>query len=205
MGIIPARGGSKRVPFKNLTIFKHPNGRMNSLLGWAIEHAESSRYIDYTVVSSDAYTITESDQIGLLKRPDFLAEDRVSTEAVVTHVLYTVGVDAYDYLVVLQPTSPLRTRDDIDDCIKIAVRKRDPSGHTGCVSYGPDGKRNGAVYVAEVKHFLQYLSFDAANHYEMPMERSLDIDYVWQFPDIAGTGVFSQQQDGVLRRIMETK
>ena len=174
LGLIPARGGSRRVPFKNITLF-----RGQPLIGWAMEHAEGSKYLDAWVVSTEDTAISIHAKDHLLKRPAFLAEDKVPTEAVLVHALYTLP--GYDYAVVLQPTSPLRTVEDIDRCIEIAVEKHGYGGATGCVSYNPMGKRNGAVYVAHVEHFLQMLSFDAAHHYEMPMERSLDIDYVWDF------------------------
>ena len=115
----------------------------------------------------------------VLWRPEFLAEDKVPTEAALLHALYSLP--GYDYACVLQPTSPLRSVEDIDRCIEIAVQQDGATGLTGCVSYNEYGKRNGAVYICNVKHFMQFLSFDAAHHYEMPNERSLDIDYPWDF------------------------
>ena len=176
LGLIPARGGSKRVPFKNITLF-----RGNSLVGWAIEHAHKSVYIDQIIVSTEDDNIASIAGNLTLRRPAFLAEDKVPTEAVLVHALYeNVG---YDFAVLLQPTSPLRTADDIDRCIEIAVRQHGVGGVTGCVSYNEYGRRNGAVFVCHVEHFLQHLSFDAAHHYEMPNERSLDINYPWDFQE----------------------
>lgn len=174
LGIIPARGGSKRVPFKNITMF-----RGKPLIQWALEQAGASKYLDAYIVSTEDDAIARHANGKVLPRPAFLAEDKVPTEAAVLHALY--AMPGYDFAVVLQPTSPLRSVEDIDRCIEIAVQKHGASGLTGCVSYSPYGKRNGAVYVCHVEHFKQYLSFDAAHHYEMPMERSLDIDYVWDF------------------------
>ena len=174
LGVIPARGGSKRVPFKNITMF-----RGKALVDLAMEHAAESKYIDRFVVS------TEDDQIALhakdklLRRPAFLAEDRVPTEAVMVHALY--AIPGHDFAVLLQPTSPLRTVEDIDRCIEIAVDHHGAQHITGCVSYNEFGKRNGAVFVCHVEHFLQFMSFDAAHHYEMPNERSLDINYAHDF------------------------
>ena len=181
LAIIPARAGSKRVPLKNLTLYK-VGAEVNTLLGWAIQHAKSSKYVDHTVISSDLpqqaldgpYAEPE-----WLPRPKFLAGDRTPTEAVLVNVLYSCH--GYDYAVLLQPTSPLRLPEDIDRCIEIAVTQDGVNGLTGCVSYNPSGKRNGAVYVVNVTHFLEFLSMDAAHHYEMPNGRSLDIDYHWEF------------------------
>lgn len=174
LGVIPARGGSKRVPFKNITLF-----RGKPLIQWAIEHAEGSKYLDAYVVSTEDAAIAIHAGKHFLERPAFLSEDKVPTEAVLVHALY--AMPAYDYAVVLQPTSPLRTPEDIDRCIEIAITKHGENGYTGCVSYVNGSFRNGAVYVCNVEHFLQMLSFDAAHHYEMPAERSLDIDHLWQF------------------------
>lgn len=174
IGIIPARGGSKRVPFKNITLF-----RGKALITWAMEQAKASKYIDRFVVSTEDDAIALHAGEHLLRRPAFLAEDRVPTEAVVVHALYSLV--GYDFAVVLQPTSPLREVEDIDRCIEIAIRNHNKEHLTGCVSYNEYGKRNGAVFVVHIEHFLQYLSFDAAHHYVMPNERSLDIDYLWDF------------------------
>lgn len=173
LGIIPARAGSKRVPFKNITMF-----RGKPLIQWAIEHAQACKYLDDWIVSTEDKAIALWAKDHWLPRPAYLAEDRVPTEAVVLHALYTRP--GFDYAVVLQPTSPLRLVEDIENCIEVAVRKNGEEGRTGCVSY-MGYKRNGAVYVCNVEHFLQYLSFDAAHHYDMPLDRSLDIDHDWQF------------------------
>jgi len=172
--VIPARGGSKRVPMKNVTLF-----RLKPLVQWAIEHAEASKYIDKTIVSTEDENIARIAGAYAFHRPAYLAEDRVPTEAVMVHALY--AMPGYDYAVLLQPTSPLRLPEDIDRCIEIAVGQHNAKHLTGCVSYNEWGKRNGAVFVCNVEHFLQFLSFDAAHHYEMPNDRSLDINYAWDF------------------------
>jgi CMP-N-acetylneuraminic acid synthetase len=162
------------VPFKNITAF-----RGKPLIQWTLEQASASKYLDEYVVSTEDKAIALHAGERWLERPTYLAQDKVPTEAVVVHALYTL--DGYDFCAVLQPTSPLRSVEDIDRCIEIAVQQDGESGLTGCVSYNEFGKRNGAVYVCHVEHFLQFLSFDAAHHYEMPNERSLDIDYAWDF------------------------
>ena len=146
---------------------------------WTLEHAAASKYLDAYLVSTEDDAIAAHANGKVLPRPAFLAEDKVPTEAVLVHALY--ALPGYDYAVLLQPTSPLRSVEDIDRCIEIAVQQDGASGLTGCVSYNEYGKRNGAVYVCNVQHFMQFLSFDAAHHYEMPNERSLDIDHSWQF------------------------
>lgn len=174
LGVIPARGGSKRVPHKNLKLYKG-----KSLVQWAMTHALLSKYLDDFVVSTDDAEISKQAGKCALQRPDFLATDRASSEAVLVHALYQMA--DYDYAVLLQPTSPNRLPLDIDRCIEIAETQNGKNGLHGCVSYNEWGKRNGAVYVVNVQHFLATLSLDAAQHYEMPNERSLDIDYLWDF------------------------
>lgn len=157
---------------------------MDSLLGWAVKHAKACKYIDHTVVSSDLpqqFHGGPNSDPEWLPRPAYLAGDRTPMEAVINHVLYACG--GYDYGVLLQPTSPLRTVQDIERCIEIAVTQNGVGGLTGCISYSPYGKRNGAVYVFNVLHFMEFLSLDAAHHYEMSMKSSLDIDHSWQFTE----------------------
>lgn len=173
--MIPARGGSKRVAHKNLRVF-----RGKSLLDWAMAHADGSKHIDHWVVSTEDKEIARLAGRRAIARPAYLAGDKTPTEGVLVHALYTLP--GYDFAVLLQPTSPMRTVEDIDRCIEIAIDSHEKYGITGCVSYNPWGKRNGAVYVCQVEHFLQFLSLDASHHYEMDVARSLDIDYDWDFP-----------------------
>lgn len=119
LAIIPARGGSKGILKKNLI-----NVAGKPLIAWTIEAALNSKYIESIVVSSDSEEILKFsstyENIINIERPVSLAEDSSPTEPVISHVLETLeDVDAYDYLILLQPTSPLRTRKDIDDAISL--------------------------------------------------------------------------------------
>lgn len=114
IAIIPARGGSKGVKHKNLRHYKN-----HSLLAHTILTAKASRYIDSIIVSSeDDEIIAEAKKFGAnvpFPRPKELAED---TSPMIDCVLYTLDkITKYDYVILLQPTSPLRTTDDIDECI----------------------------------------------------------------------------------------
>ncbi|WP_299060616.1 acylneuraminate cytidylyltransferase family protein [uncultured Polaribacter sp.] len=112
IAIIPARGGSKGIPRKNIVNFKGL-----PLIQWSIDAALKSKYITNVVVSSDDDEILElankSKDVVKIKRPIELAQDNSKTEPVLIHVLNTIKND-YDYLILLQPTSPLRTSEDID-------------------------------------------------------------------------------------------
>jgi CMP-N,N'-diacetyllegionaminic acid synthase len=119
LAIVPARGGSKGVPRKNIRVVAG-----EPLIGWTIRPALASRYIDRIIVSSEDDEICAiAARYGSdlpLKRPAEFATDDASSLDVVLHAL-----DAspnYDIGVLLQPTSPLRRTDDIDDCISLMVK-----------------------------------------------------------------------------------
>ncbi len=116
LGLIPARGGSKGLPRKNiLTVDGKP------LIAWTIEQGQQSAYIDRLILSSEDPEIVEiARQWGCetpFVRPQELASDEASGVDVVLHAMRKVSED-YDYLVLLQPTSPLRMAVDIDNCIR---------------------------------------------------------------------------------------
>ena len=124
LALIPARGGSRRLPNKNL---KKLAGR--SLLEWAIKGAQGSEYIDQIIVSTDNVKIAgEAALLGLsvpFMRPDNLANDYSETIDVVRHAITTLEAkgEIFEYVVLLQPTSPLRTGDHIDEAIDLMKSK----------------------------------------------------------------------------------
>jgi CMP-N-acetylneuraminic acid synthetase len=108
--VIPARGGSRRIPRKNIRDF---HGK--PIIAYSIELAKDSGLFDRVVVS------TEDDEIGavalaygaeVLERPSELAEDEIGTQAVVGAALEELGVDEYSQACALYATSPLLTMDD---------------------------------------------------------------------------------------------
>ena len=96
-----------------------------------------------------------------------LATDDASNEDVLRHVLEHHPAE---WVVLLQPTSPLRTAEDIDSAIVAAQI----SG--ACVTYRPNQSKNGAVYVASKEWLLLHDFTSEHTKYVMPLERSLDID-----------------------------
>src|SRR5712691_1233000 len=109
LGIIPARGGSKGIPRKNLRpLLGKP------LLAWSVEAAKESRRLDAFAVSTEDREIARvARQYGadVIERPPELASDEASTLAVLQHAL---KVRPADVLVLLQPTSPIRDRELVD-------------------------------------------------------------------------------------------
>lgn len=129
LGLIPARGGSKGILRKNL---RQLGGK--PLLAWSIEAAQNSRYLDRVVLSSeDAEIIETARQFDCdvpFVRPDELASDNAPGIAPVLHALEMLQAENYDYLVLLQPTSPLRQARDIDAAIELCIENNAPA----CVS-----------------------------------------------------------------------
>jgi CMP-N,N'-diacetyllegionaminic acid synthase len=139
LAIIPARGGSKGLPGKNV---KKLNGK--PLIAYSIEAALESNAIDRVIVSTDSAEIAE---IALkygagipFMRPGYLAED---SSLAVDNYIYTIdryekecGVKV-DAFCVLQPTSPLRISNDIDDAVNIFNDKKADSVISYCEEHHP--------------------------------------------------------------------
>ena len=122
LAIIPARGGSKRLPRKNvLPLAGKP------LIGWSIDAAKNSKYIDQIFVSTDDKEIADVSSLFGVDvpelRPDHLASDTATTESVLTYTLEKFGRDV-DIIVLLQPTSPLRTAQHIDEALDLFIEKQ---------------------------------------------------------------------------------
>ena len=115
LAIIPARGGSKRLPRKNLLDL---SGK--PLIAWSIEAGLKSKYIDKLVVSSDdnkILDIADTYNIQAIKRPKKLSNDTATTFDAIKHTIDKL--ESYDYIVLLQPTSPLRNCKHIDESIGV--------------------------------------------------------------------------------------
>ena len=127
LAVIPARGGSKGVRGKNVrTVHGRP------LIAWTIAAARRSRFIDRVIVSTNDDAISaaalEAGAEVPFRRPEHLATDTSSSIDVVVDALERTP--GFDYLVLLQPTSPLRTTADIDAAIERCQRADVPA----CVS-----------------------------------------------------------------------
>lgn len=120
MAIIPARAGSKRLPHKNI---KELAGK--PLIQWTIEAAQACKLVDTIVVSTDDPKVIEiSEELGVsipFVRPSFLAKDSSSSIDVILHAInyFEQQGKKYDFLLLLQPTSPLRTSRHILEAISL--------------------------------------------------------------------------------------
>lgn len=206
LAIIPARGGSKGIPRKNI---RDLAGK--PLIAWTIEEAKKSKYIDRTIISSDDDEIMEfAKKWGgdvPFKRPAELARDESPGIDAILHAIEQFP--QYAYIMMLQATSPFRKVEDIDGCLEHFIK----SNSQACVSvveaeqnpywmYFLDEENkmmpiletkenlyqrqklpkvyllNGAVYVATREFVLENKTFVTKETvgYEMVREHSIDID-----------------------------
>ena len=119
LAIIPARGGSKGIPKKNIIDFCG-----QPMIAYSINAARQSKYADKILISSDSEEILSiSERYGaqIIKRPEELAQDRSKMDDAIKHVLATLEQNEQfrpDFIVLLQPTSPLRTAETIDKAVE---------------------------------------------------------------------------------------
>jgi CMP-N,N'-diacetyllegionaminic acid synthase len=206
LAVIPARGGSKGLPRKNILRVKNI-----PLIAWTIIAAHKSKVVDRLVVSSDDDDIIDAavkwECEVPFRRPIELSTDTASSIEVILHAVEQLP--GYEYVAILQPTSPLRTGDDIDDafsmllesgapsCVSICESKESPylmhalnvNGRINSLLEPLNGVTrrqdlpksyilNGAIYIARVDWLIESKTFVTAETvgYVMPVERSIDID-----------------------------
>lgn len=120
LAVIPARGGSKGLPGKNIRpLCDKP------LIGWSIELANRTDAIDKVVVSTDDAVIAEvARQFAAdvpFMRPAELATDEATTRDALVHCVENLP-EQFDFLVLLQPTTPLRTAHTLEACIELSIK-----------------------------------------------------------------------------------
>jgi CMP-N,N'-diacetyllegionaminic acid synthase len=211
LAIIPARGGSKGIPKKNIKLLKG-----KPLIAWTIEEAKKSCFLDKIIVSTDDEEIMKvakkwGAEVPFL-RPSELAQDDTPGIAPVLHALeYFLD---YEYVVVLQPTSPLRLAEDIDNAIYLCEKNKsnfcvsvmeskiipewmfrinnrgvlEPLNYIREIPYQRQKVKktyvlNGAVYVGRKEALIKNQSFLTPETipYIMPSKRSIDIDDIIDF------------------------
>lgn len=205
LALIPARGGSKGLPGKNIL----PVGG-RPLLAWTIQAARASRYIDRLVLSSDDLAIIAvAEREGCevpFRRAAALATDAATSVDVVIDAIERLP--GHDVVVLLQPTSPLRAAADIDAVLESLCRR----SAEACVTVRPaeehpywtfrmdeDGRLapyctpangipaqrqrlpdawclNGAVYAARIPWFLRAKTFFGAQTIAQPMPVERSVD-----------------------------
>jgi CMP-N,N'-diacetyllegionaminic acid synthase len=206
LAIIPARGGSKRLPRKNVLELN-----AKPLIAYSIEGGLDSIYIDKVVVTSDddeILTISKKYGAVTINRPDELASDTATTFDAIKHTVE--HYEKYDYIVLLQATSPLRNEKDIDEAIELLESKNADAVVSVCeMDHSPlwsntldkslsmkgflkdeilntrsqDLEKyyrlNGAIYICKTEKLLEEKSFflkDNIFSYVMDRVSSIDID-----------------------------
>lgn len=211
LALIPARGGSKGLPVKNILVVA---GR--PLLAFSVDAARESRFVDRVVLSSDDDAIIAAAlKCGCeapFRRPAALATDAASSVDVVLHALDQLP--DYEVVVLLQPTSPQRDAADVDaacehfaasgapSCVSVSEVRQNPywmyrlsDGGRLCpvMESFPEFTRrqdlppiyalNGAIYIADVAWLRRTRTFLTPETvaYVMPANRSIDIDTAEDF------------------------
>lgn len=126
LAIIPARGGSKGIPKKNIKLLAG-----KPLIQWTIEHALNSKHVSRLIVSTDCEDIADISKKLKAEvpfvRPDDISSDTASTESVINHCLEWLSINENyqpDNIVLLQPTSPIRSLDAIDNAFDTFAQKQ---------------------------------------------------------------------------------
>lgn len=134
LGLVPARGGSKGIPQKNrVQLAGKP------LLAWTLEAARQSGMFERLIVSTDAQEIAAlasayGAEVPFLRPESLARDDTPLIDAVVQALQWLIEQEAYraDYVMVMQPTSPLRTAEDIQAAIALAQQSRADSVVSVC-------------------------------------------------------------------------
>ncbi len=217
LGVIPARGGSKRIPRKNLRLLCG-----KPLIWYTIEAAKQAKRLTDWVVSTEDREIADlalSYGAYVVKRPDFLAEDDTTSGAVVRHALDWMEVDRapYDMVVLLHPTSPIRDPKHIDEAVDLLWRSElgtlasvcklpqkahsnigGLSGSDGALRVVSDGLyiMNASIYAMKRDWFLKNNKHTNSVSVPLVMDRfhSLDVD---EEADLAIAGVYLGECNGL--------
>tara|TARA_S200000501_G_scaffold378102_1_gene439125 strand:+ start:2260 stop:2955 length:696 start_codon:yes stop_codon:yes gene_type:complete len=206
LGLILARSGSKRLPNKNIIEIKG-----KPLIYYSIQAAKRSKFISEIYVSSDSLEILDISKkynSKVFLRDKKFAEDKTSSEESIREFLLANPnlVKKFSYLCLLQPTSPLRDENDIDDCIKLLDNSKARSVISVCnpnykfskylclnkdksiknqaskfnydSGFNENYYPNGAVYIFEIDSFLKTNSIiqNTCLPYLMKNLKSIDID-----------------------------
>jgi N-acylneuraminate cytidylyltransferase len=218
VSIIPARGGSKAIPKKNIVPFLG-----SPLITYTIHQSMDSDLIDKTYVSTDDENIADvSQQTGakIIERPDELAKDTSTTEEALLHALESIP-ESPEIIVLLQCTSPLRREADIDDTIRLVIEQRYDAALSGSedhsfywkqndnvaepINYDPAKRKrrqelenwyqeNGSIYVTKreiLKREQSRLGGEIGIH-QMPKEMSFEIDTPEDYRIVEAIGANSE-------------
>ncbi|HEX6702574.1 MAG TPA: acylneuraminate cytidylyltransferase family protein [Gaiellaceae bacterium] len=163
LALIPARGGSRAIPRKNLA----PVGGQ-PLLAWTVRAALESRTVTRTIVSTDDEEIADTARAlsaDVLARPSELAADETPMADVIAHALESL--ERPDVLVLLQPTSPLRRAEHVDAAVELLLK----TGADSIVSVVevPHRFRPGSLMALDGDRLVRLADDHAATRQEKPV------------------------------------
>lgn len=173
LAVVPARGGSKGIKRKNIVAL---GGK--PLIAWTIDEAKKSKYIDRLIVSTEDLEIAEvakknGAEVPFL-RPKNLAKDETSTFDTIIDLIHKLEAkgEIYDYLLLLQPTSPFRTCEHIDVAIRELI---DQNKHDALISICElEIPLQWIRHINSHKSIYKHISYDISTHYQ---RQSFDTSY----------------------------
>ena len=210
LAIIPARGNSQRIKNKNL--FKLNN---KPLIYWTIKSALESKYVSDVCITSDSNRILnycKKFEVITILRPKSLSGNIIMPDDAVKHA-YLKLKKKYDFIVMLQPTSPLRTSEDIDNAAEIIIKDKSKSlfsssiesrfiwkkSKNSCYPINYNFKKrprhqdlktsfyseNGAIYISKPILFTKNLNRlgGKISTYVMSHAKSIDIDNIQEIKE----------------------
>ncbi len=205
LAVIPARGGSKGLPGKNIKRLGD-----KPLIAWTIEAALNAKFIDKTIVSTDCQEIAQVSRAYGAEvpfiRPDELSSDTATSSDVILHAIGSMKSE-FNVILLLQPTSPFRTAKDIDSAselynssstssvVSVCLADKSPywyffKNNVGMMSpvlsmEGQFSRRqelpdtyllNGAIYIVDIKKFLSQKKFIFDDSISYVMSKESSID-----------------------------
>lgn len=168
VAIIPARGGSTRIPHKNMRVFHgHP------IIAYSIMAAHECELFADILVSTDDPDIAKVALIhgaGIIQRPPALAKNEVGTQSVMKHAL--ASIEGYEYACCIYATAPLITVGDLVS----GYHSLRGSPYPFVYTVGPDGVDAGQWYWGVSSAFLNDIALERGMQYVLPSERVCDIN-----------------------------
>lgn len=204
IGIIPARASSKRLPGKNAKKLGN-----KPLISWTFDAAKKSKYIDRLILTTDSAEISSlaiQQKVEVpFKRPKSISQDSSTMVETITHTLDWLDQNEnkqYDYILILQPTSPFRTTQHIDEAIEKVIIQENIDAIVGTNNFSKKASwlrridtrgylanlinkteksiclPNGAIYIIKSQSLLKYTTFypEKTIPYSMDSISSIDID-----------------------------
>jgi N-acylneuraminate cytidylyltransferase len=150
--IIPARGGSKGIPKKNLKNFLG-----KPLVEHSIDYAKEYEFVDQIILSTDdikIMSIGQKHKITLVERPRKIAGDSATTESAIEHIIKLFNFSEQTIIILLQPTSPLRPTNSLDKMLNIFIKDK----YDSMLTLSPIHPLTWKIYSDKIKSMYDFLN-----------------------------------------------